>query len=135
MTELTYKTEGDYQLPELSVPQTEVSLGKYGMLRRSYLRKSRRSLYTRLLVTGRLLDHLAEIDKTATEQVERTVSQMAKNEGVTELMKAKAAIQAAASRGQRRKLLRFSLRGEENLSNASALGVGISSSMMANIWA
>ncbi|MGM9936180.1 MAG: TnpV protein [Candidatus Ornithomonoglobus sp.] len=89
MAEITYKTSGDYQIPELTVPTEEHKIGKYGMMRRTYLKEHRRSLYTTLLMKGELLEHLEEIDKTATEQVQKAVEQMAKTEGVTEIMKSK----------------------------------------------
>ncbi|MFQ7293237.1 MAG: TnpV protein [Monoglobales bacterium] len=89
MAEITYRTMGDYQIPELTVPQEEYAIGKYGMMRRTYLRNHRRSLYSIMLMNGTLLSHLKEIDTTALEQVQRIVSQMAKTEGVTEVMKSK----------------------------------------------
>ena len=86
---LTYKMEGDYQIPNLSVPTQEHRIGKYGMMRRIYLKQHRRSLYSMLLMNGTLLQHLEEIDKIATQQVKEIVEQMAKAEGVTEIMKSK----------------------------------------------
>lgn len=89
MTEkVTYTKNGEFFLPELAVPEREYEIGKYGMLRRAHLKQHRRSVYSMLLTSGKLLEHLAEIDKTAMEQVERIVSQMADAEGVTEKMKA-----------------------------------------------
>ncbi|MBQ2663671.1 MAG: TnpV protein [Clostridia bacterium] len=88
MNAITYKTVGDYQIPELTVPKQEVTLGKYGQMRRTYLKQNRPTLYSALLMTGKLLDHLQEIDKTATKQVEQTIAKMAEAEGVTEQLKA-----------------------------------------------
>ena len=88
MAEVAYKTVGDYQLPDLTVPTEEYSLGKYGMMRRTYLKNSRPILYSSMLTSGTLLEHLREVDKTASEQVQRIVEQMAKAEGATEEMKA-----------------------------------------------
>ena len=87
MAEIAYRTVGDYQIPELTVPQEEYRIGKYGMLRRTYLKEHRRSLYSILLVNGTLLRHLEEIDKAATEQVQRIVEQTAKAENITEELK------------------------------------------------
>ena len=81
--ELTYRTEGDYQLPNLDVPEAP-QVGKYGMLRRSFLANHRHGIYTGMLLTGELNSHLAEIDRQATEMVE----QMAREQGVTESLKA-----------------------------------------------
>ena len=88
MAEIAYRTVGDYLIPELEAPQEEYSIGKYGMMRRTYLKEHRRSLYSIMLMNGTLLSHLEETDKAATEQVKRIVSQMAQAEGVTEELKA-----------------------------------------------
>ena len=64
--ELTYRQEGDYLLPNLSVPEAP-RVGKYGMLRRTYLRQHRNGLYTGMQLTGRLDAHLEEIDRQASE--------------------------------------------------------------------
>ena len=85
--ELTYRMEGDYRLPNLDVPEAP-KVGKYGMLRRSYLANHRHGIYVGMLMAGTLNSHLEEIDRQATEMVERMVSQMAKAEGVTEELKA-----------------------------------------------
>ena len=87
--EITYRMQNGYQVPNLmmlSVP--EVHLGKYAELRREYLKKRRRVLYTNLKTSGALTEHLAEIEQTAQRMVEQTVAQMAQTEGVTEELKA-----------------------------------------------
>ena len=89
MSNIKYQTVGDYQLPKLEIPQETYSIGKYGMLRRTYLKNHRRCLYSIMMMNGTLLSHLEEVDRTATKQVERIVSQMAKAEGVTEILKSK----------------------------------------------
>ena len=68
--ELTYRTEGDYHLPNLEAPEAP-KVGKYGMLRRSFLANHRHGIYTGMLLTGELNSHLEEIDREATEMVER----------------------------------------------------------------
>ena len=85
--ELTYRTEGDYQLPNLEAPEAP-KVGKYGMLRREYLRKHRNGYYTGMQLSGRLNAHLEKIDREATEMVERLTAQMAQKQGVTEELKA-----------------------------------------------
>ena len=85
--ELTYRTEGDYHLPNLTVPEAP-KVGKYGMLRRSYLRKNRNGIYTGMMLSGKLDSHLAEIDRQATEMVENLTSRMAAEQGVNESLKA-----------------------------------------------
>ena len=85
--ELTYRTEGDYRLPNLDVPAAP-KVGKYGMLRRSFLANHRHGIYTGMLLTGELNAHLEKIDREATEMVERLTAQMAREQGVTEELKA-----------------------------------------------
>ena len=85
--ELTYTMQGDYLLPDLTVPESP-TLGKYGMLRRSYLKDHRDGTYTGILLTGKLNAHLTEIDRQATEMMERLTRQMAEKQCVTERLKA-----------------------------------------------
>ncbi|MDD4808083.1 MAG: TnpV protein [Oscillospiraceae bacterium] len=68
--------------------EPEAHLGKYAELRRQYLMKHRRVLYTNLKTSCQLTAHLAEIEQTASRMVEQTVRQMAQAEGVTEALKA-----------------------------------------------
>ena len=63
-------------------------LGKYALLRRTYLKQHRRVTYTNLLTSGRLNQHLMEIEQTALSRMELLTGQMAKAEGVTEELKA-----------------------------------------------
>ena len=87
--EVTYRMQNGYQVPNLLMPQTpEVHLGKYAELRREYLKKHRRVLYTNLKTSGKLTEHLSEIAQTARKMVEQTVARLAQNEGVTEALKA-----------------------------------------------
>ena len=86
--EITYHEQNDFQIPNLLLPQEpEVHLGKYAELRREYLMKRRRVLYTNLKTSGKLTEHLAEIEQTAQRMVEQTVARMARAEGVTEELK------------------------------------------------
>ena len=84
---VTYRTEGDYRLPNLDVPEAP-KVGKYGMLRRSYLRKSKSGIYTGMMLSGKLDSHLAEIDRQATEMVDSLTERMAAEQGVNESLKA-----------------------------------------------
>ena len=85
----TYTQIGDYLIPNLVISETEQSpLGKYGRMRKSYLKDHRRVLYTNLLVTVKLDQHLSEIDNACEERLELLTRQMAKQEGVTEALKA-----------------------------------------------
>lgn len=87
--EVTYRMQEGFRLPNLLLPQeAEVHLGKYAELRRQYIKKHRRVLYTNLKTSGQLAAHLAEIETAAEKMVTRLVAQMAQNEGVTEELKA-----------------------------------------------
>lgn len=73
--ELTYTKVGDYFYPDLTLPETKDDrpLGKYGMLRKTYLKQHRPMMYDRLLLAGKLDTHPGEIDTLATEQVLREI--------------------------------------------------------------
>ena len=90
MSELTYRKSGDYLLPDLGLTEAERKpLGKYGMMRRQYLEQNRPGLYTRLILSGRLMEHLQEIDTAARNRLESLMSQLVKQNGVTEELKAR----------------------------------------------
>ena len=89
MNGITYTRQGDYNLPNLLPPQEpEAPSGKYALLRKKFLKEHRRITYTTLLTSGQLSSHLAEIEQTAQRQMEQMVTQMAKENGVTEELKA-----------------------------------------------
>ena len=86
---LTYHRNGDYLLPDIGLTEAEQRpLGKYGRIRLRYLEEHRPGLYTRLLLSGRLIEHLQEIDSTCQERLEQLARQMQAQEGVTEEPKA-----------------------------------------------
>ena len=68
--ELTYRMQGDYRLPNL-IPPESPKVGKYGMLRHSYLRKHREGLYTGMLMEGTLNAHPEEVDREANRMLEQ----------------------------------------------------------------
>lgn len=85
----TYRQVGDYFIPNITLPDDgEYQIGKYGRMRRSYLKEYRKTLYNNYVLEGTLFKHLAEIDQTCNERMENIVSSMAKQEGVTEALKA-----------------------------------------------
>ena len=84
---LTYTMQGDYLLPNLTVPEAP-KVGKFGMLRRSYLRNHKKALYTGMMLSDKLNQHLQEIEETTRTRIEQMVSQMAQTEGLTEELKA-----------------------------------------------
>ena len=84
----TYHEENGYLIPDLTVPTKVHKIGKYGLMRRNYLKNHRPGLYTAMLVNGTLLQHLEKVDKEATELIQRIVHQMANADGVTDELKA-----------------------------------------------
>ncbi len=85
----TYRQAGDYLIPNLTLPDTgNYQIGKYGRMRRTYLKEHHKVLYTNLVVEGKLFEHLTEIDQSCNKQIEIIVSAMAKQERVTETLKA-----------------------------------------------
>ena len=89
MMKIPYKQEGDYLIPDLTLPcQPEKPLGKYGRMRLNYLKEHRSGLYTAMLLNGTLIDHLQEIDEAANRRLEQMITEMKKEAGVTENLKA-----------------------------------------------
>lgn len=85
----TYRQVGYYFIPNITLPDDgEYQIGKYGRMRRSYLKKYRKILYNNYVLEGTLFKHLVEIDQACNERIENIVSDMAKQEGVTEALKA-----------------------------------------------
>ena len=85
----TYRQVGYYFIPNITLPDDgEYQIGKYGRMRRSYLKEHHPILYNNYLLEGTLFKHLAEIDQVCNERIENIVSAMAKQEGVTEAFKA-----------------------------------------------
>ena len=85
---LSYTLHGDYYLPDLVLNEEEPTYGKYGMLRKQFLKEYRSARYQYLLLTGKLTEHLNQIDQEARKQVEMLTEQMVKKQGVTEKLKA-----------------------------------------------
>ena len=85
----TYRQEGDYFIPNLVLPDDDkYQIGKYGRMRRSYLKEHRKILYNNYVLEGTLFKHLAEIDQACNERMEIIVPVMSEQEGVTEALKA-----------------------------------------------
>ena len=86
--ELTYTKNGDYYIPNLTVPeQPDAPLGKYGKMRLQYLKEHDKGLYTELTMDCTLKQHLLEVQETARNRMELMMKQMAKEQGITEDMK------------------------------------------------
>lgn len=75
-TEIHYAQVGDYQLPLLTLPQTDSRepLGKYARMRLTYLKTQRSVLYIRMLLNGSLWPHLQDVQKTACAWLEHTMN-------------------------------------------------------------
>ena len=86
--EITYSKVGDYMLPNLEAPAPP-NIGKYGMLRQSFLRKERKGVYTGLFLAGSLNQHLEQVDAEANAMLDTLVSQLKASEGITEKLKAR----------------------------------------------
>ena len=84
---MSYTLYGDYYLPDLVLNEEEPTYGKYGMLRKQFLKEHRSARYQYLLLTGKLNEHLNQTDQEAREQVEMLMKQMAEKKGVTEELK------------------------------------------------
>ena len=85
----TYRQVGDYLIPNLVLPDDgNYQIGKYGRMRRIYLKEQRKICYTKYVREGTLFMHLSEIDQACNERMEIIVPAMAKQEGVTEALKA-----------------------------------------------
>lgn len=85
----TYTMQGDYRLPNLTVPaEEERPIGVWGQRRQNYLKHNRKVLYYNLLTSGKLHSHLADTEEQAQALFSRLVKEYAEKEGVTEQLKA-----------------------------------------------
>ena len=81
--QVTYRQAGDYLLPELALTSAQ-KLGKYGIMRKKYLKNIKRALYNKLLIQGELMKHLAEVEQQAREEITRLEAIFAQAEDLTE---------------------------------------------------
>ena len=84
---MNYTLHGDYYLPDLVLREEEPTYGKYGMLRKQFLKEYRSARYKYMLLTEKLNEHLNQIDQEVREQVEMLMKQMVEKQGVTEELK------------------------------------------------
>ena len=85
----TYTQVGDFLLPNLYIEsREEYHIGKYGRIRKRYLKEHRPILFSNLLLSGNLDQHLEEIDRACIERMDLLTRQMADREGATEALKA-----------------------------------------------
>ena len=83
----SYTLHGDYYLPDLEINEEEPTYGKYGIMRKQFLKEHRSVRYQYLVLTGKLTEHLNQVDKEAREKVEMLMEQMVEQWGVTEELK------------------------------------------------
>lgn len=93
MTDITYRVEGDYLIPNIILDDEaddspEEMIGRYGMMRESFLREHKHGTHTAILLMGKLTSHLREIDRQAAEEVECLLRQMMERQGINEELKA-----------------------------------------------
>ena len=86
-TGIEYKLVGDYYLPMIKAPDVP-EIGVWGQRYIRYLRENKKAIYTAFLISGKLYDHAAEIDRSAEEMYEKLIRDMAERDGVTEQLKA-----------------------------------------------
>lgn len=86
---ISYRRVGDYNIPNLVLPpeETNVTLGKWGMMHKDYLEKHKKVLFNSLLMQGKLYQHCVEIENQACNMFDNLVEQMKKAEEVTEQLK------------------------------------------------
>ena len=84
---LSYTLHGDYYLPDLEINEEESTYGKYGIMRKQFLKEHRSARYQYLVLTGKLTEQLNQVDKEAREKVEMLMEQMVEQWGVTEELK------------------------------------------------
>ena len=84
---LSYTLHGGYYLPDLEINEEEPIYGKYGIMRKQFLEEHRSARYQYLVLTGKLTEHLNQVDKEVREKIEMLAEQMAEQWGVTEEMK------------------------------------------------
>ena len=86
--ELNYTKVGEYKLPNLTLQNMQTQeLGRYGRMRRDYLKNHRPILYNRLILSEKLYQHLAEIDQTANRRMEQLMDELTKSNSLKEEMK------------------------------------------------
>ena len=86
---IQYRRVGDYLIPNLILPpeETPITLGKWGMMHKSYLEKHKKVFFSLLLSQGKLYQHCAEVENQARDMYDTLIEQMKANEGVTEALK------------------------------------------------
>ena len=85
---LNYELVGDYYLPMIKAPDMP-EIGMWGQRYIRYMRENKKAIYTAFLISGKLYDHAAEIDRSAEEMYEKLIREMTERDGITEDLKAR----------------------------------------------
>ena len=86
--EMQYIRMGDYFIPDLELPEEPRPSGKWGRMRREYLKEHKPIQYNCLLLSGKLWTYLADLNEQAQDRLDRMIDQMMVSEGITEALKA-----------------------------------------------
>ena len=71
---ISYTKYGDYYLPDLIVPDKKYNIGRFGMMHLKYIKQNRTGFYTSMKITGKLMDYIQEIDRSAQEMYDDIIS-------------------------------------------------------------
>ena len=85
--EVTYQRRGDYLLPELTIEPSQGKIGKYGLMRKEYLKREKQAQYNRLLIKGELMNHLFQVQAQAEEELAGLIEIFSQRESLSEEMK------------------------------------------------
>ena len=85
---INYIRSGDYFIPDLKLPEENRSIGKWGRMRREYLKEHHPIQYTNLVLSCKLWTYLADLNEQVQEQLEKIMQLMKEAEGITEALKA-----------------------------------------------
>ena len=88
MSEMTYSRNGDYLIPDLTMNEQSQSIGKYGRMRKNYLKEQRPILWNSLLLSEKLFPHLSEIEQTAQRRLAQLMKELPEAQSVNESLKA-----------------------------------------------
>ena len=88
--EITYTQVGDFLLPNIAVLDApQYTLGKYGRMRRTYLKEHRPIVWNQMILDGTLWEHLADVDRICYERMDTLIEDMKQTRGITEKLKAR----------------------------------------------
>ena len=82
-----YTLNGDYYLPDISIPDGDKPIGKWGRMRLMFLKENKPILYNQMILNGTLQSHLVETNETVNRRLEKMIPEMAAAEGIDENLK------------------------------------------------